>query len=359
MQSYMKLFCGLLLVTAIFALPADPRPAEDATTFESEEIDTGVERVPTRPYYGFFEDMFERMRRQMLELMGAVPRIGSPNGGNTTSVTKIIDGHKVTINETVYSSGDGENVASVVKVRVVDVRPNTDEDGAGSINTDSTGSVETIEQSNENEITGKYQQKRKVVKMEAFDMVNHAGEEYPSDSDGEGKRERLRSTETIEDVDNDIETFDGDIETFDEPDSKPMETFDDAIESFGNSIEDNEIEPVDHRRKPIYLGNDLRVNEIAAAQGWTPHPDSEFLDVANPPRDLSRDTYINELAAMEGRRPHPDAETFEPLGNLEGEKDLSGDTLVNELGRVPYNPDAEFIVDNLPNSRYYYRTENR
>lgn len=194
--------------------------------------------------------------------------------------------------------------------------------------------------------------------MEAFDMVKNPGEEYPSDSDGEG-RERLRSTETLEDVDNDIETFDGDIETFDEPDNKPMETFDDAIETFENSIENNEIEPVDHHhRKPIYLGNDLTVNEIAAAQGWTPHPDAELIDA---PADLSRDTYINELAAMEGRRPHPDAEVFEPLGNLEGEKDLSGDTLVNELslGRVPYNPDAEFIVDNAPSSRYYYRTEDR
>lgn len=75
-------------------------------------------------------------------------------------------------------------------------------------------------------------------------MVKNPGEEYPSDSDGEG-RERLRSTETLEDVDNDIETFDGDIETFDEPDNKPMETFDDAIETFENSIENNEIEPVD------------------------------------------------------------------------------------------------------------------
>lgn len=63
----------------------------------------------------------------------------------------------MTINETVYSSGDGENVASVVKVRVVDVRPNTDED-AGAVNDDSIGSVETIEQSNENEIPSKFQQ---------------------------------------------------------------------------------------------------------------------------------------------------------------------------------------------------------
>lgn len=42
----------------------------------------------------------------------------SPQNGNTTSTVKVVDGHKVEVNETVYGNDN-----SVFKVRVVNIRP--------------------------------------------------------------------------------------------------------------------------------------------------------------------------------------------------------------------------------------------
>ncbi|KAL7296339.1 hypothetical protein TKK_0010353 [Trichogramma kaykai] len=45
-----------------------------------------------------------------------------PEGANTTSTTKIVGNHTVTINETTYTDGD-ENSGMVYRIRVVDVKP--------------------------------------------------------------------------------------------------------------------------------------------------------------------------------------------------------------------------------------------
>lgn len=76
----------------------------------------------------YFSDIFERMRQQMAWLLShQIPnrsgiQLDVDNKGNKTSETKIIDGHKYTINETTYSDGD-DNGGSFFKVRVVDIRP--------------------------------------------------------------------------------------------------------------------------------------------------------------------------------------------------------------------------------------------
>lgn len=52
---------------------------------------------PNKHVYNFFsvKEMFERLRQQMLHLMSQVPLAGaSPQGGNTTSVTKVTNPEK-------------------------------------------------------------------------------------------------------------------------------------------------------------------------------------------------------------------------------------------------------------------------
>ncbi|XP_046587213.1 icarapin-like isoform X1 [Neodiprion lecontei] len=74
-------------------------------------------------------DMMKRLREQVA---ASLPDLGSsdglydipkiPEGANTTSTTKVINGHVVTVNETTYSDGD-ENSGTVLRVRVVDIKP--------------------------------------------------------------------------------------------------------------------------------------------------------------------------------------------------------------------------------------------
>ncbi|XP_058806299.1 icarapin-like [Phymastichus coffea] len=83
-----------------------------------------------------FNDLFVRMqdamnkiRAQMAAALhgqfgqaGLTPWGKIPEGANTTSTTKVIDGHAVTINETTYSDGD-DNSGTIIRVRVVDIKP--------------------------------------------------------------------------------------------------------------------------------------------------------------------------------------------------------------------------------------------
>lgn len=69
-----------------------------------------------------------------------VPIIRLPEGANTTSVTKVVEGHVVTVNETTYTNGNDTD-GIVIRVRVIDVRPENDTivrgdgDGDGELTT--------------------------------------------------------------------------------------------------------------------------------------------------------------------------------------------------------------------------------
>uniref|UniRef100_A0A1Y1JZD0 Icarapin-like n=1 Tax=Photinus pyralis TaxID=7054 RepID=A0A1Y1JZD0_PHOPY len=107
---------------------------------------------PFPSVFDSFNALMTRMRHQLDQLLGRLPSNGGespfpelqiPNvgdfdlaKGNTTSVTKIINGHKVTINETEYKK-DNDNGGSFFKVRVVDVHPDTE----GSTSKDVEGVV--------------------------------------------------------------------------------------------------------------------------------------------------------------------------------------------------------------------------
>ncbi|XP_066592459.1 icarapin-like [Prorops nasuta] len=76
------------------------------------------------------QDAMRKLREQMTGILSRIPEhdgVGPfgkiPEGANTTSTTKIVDGHVVTINETTYVD---DNLGTVIRVRVVDVKPQND-----------------------------------------------------------------------------------------------------------------------------------------------------------------------------------------------------------------------------------------
>lgn len=79
-------------------------------------------------WYSQVQDKMKRLRDQMAGILSHIPEQGVvpfgkiPDGANTTSTTKVIDGHIVTINETTYIDGDDE-FATLVRIRVIDVKP--------------------------------------------------------------------------------------------------------------------------------------------------------------------------------------------------------------------------------------------
>ncbi|XP_015435883.1 PREDICTED: icarapin-like [Dufourea novaeangliae] len=85
----------------------------------------------SNPFGGWYSRMHEyitSLRERVSDILSRIPEDGVvswgkiPEGANTTSTTKIIDGHVVTVNETTFRDGDDEN-GIVIRVRVIDVKP--------------------------------------------------------------------------------------------------------------------------------------------------------------------------------------------------------------------------------------------
>jgi hypothetical protein len=87
-------------------------------------------RSNTYPLSGILKSMqnaMNKLRDQMSGVLSGFHGSGEltpwgkvPEGANTTSTTKVIDGHVVTINETTYKSDDDN---TYVRVRILDVKP--------------------------------------------------------------------------------------------------------------------------------------------------------------------------------------------------------------------------------------------
>ncbi|XP_034098248.1 uncharacterized protein LOC117563829 [Drosophila albomicans] len=154
----MKLLFAVLLIAlaanGVFTLPARSSPQDDAEVIPDTDfrdfkgvIDTGADATPfLQPspsavnFLNSFDDIFRRLRTRLWPVTLDSDESGSgddgfaagfplrfglsnlnpvdPKNGNTTSTVKVVDGHRLEINETVY--GD-EN--SHFKVRLVNVRP--------------------------------------------------------------------------------------------------------------------------------------------------------------------------------------------------------------------------------------------
>ncbi|XP_076749420.1 icarapin-like [Xylocopa sonorina] len=82
-------------------------------------------------WYSDLQANMRRLRDHLAGIFSRIPEEGTvnwskiPEGANTTSTTKIIDGHVVTINETRYTDSNDE-FGSAFILRVIDVRPLND-----------------------------------------------------------------------------------------------------------------------------------------------------------------------------------------------------------------------------------------
>ncbi|XP_017773767.1 PREDICTED: uncharacterized protein LOC108560641 [Nicrophorus vespilloides] len=238
-------------------------------------VDTGYFPSSYNPFSGFYsglEAMMRSMREQLAFILNNLParsnrtEDGLPglgvfgnvdlSKGNTTSVTKVIDGHKVVINETQYENKD-ENGGSFYKVRIINVLPDSEETTNGDSEettngdseivpvTESHRDVEPIEDSLENEIE-------------------------KSDKEGSSRSDH--------------------IETFDEVDSLPSKKnidgeWDDAqwndIDQYQNVLS-NDIESVDNVNQNFRdLSNDIDVNEILANNNAPINPDAEYFVITD------------------------------------------------------------------------------
>ncbi|KAK3914525.1 Icarapin-like [Frankliniella fusca] len=102
---------------------------DDSDEASSEEDGGFIRPYFTDPMNNFMIQMAEMMaamRREMAEVLsrgGGSSRDGVPDFtklGNTTSTTKVIDGHVITVNETVI---EGEGEEPELHIRVIDVHP--------------------------------------------------------------------------------------------------------------------------------------------------------------------------------------------------------------------------------------------
>ncbi|XP_043684309.1 icarapin-like [Vespula pensylvanica] len=122
-------------------------------------------------------ELMKRLRDHMADMASNFPLNSEfvtrwnkiPEGANTTSTTKIINGHVVTINETVYSNGN-DTEGTIIRVRVIDVKPQNET---------------TIPQENEN------------------GTVIPTSTITPTENDNEATTPQ-RSVETVEEFDNEI-----------------------------------------------------------------------------------------------------------------------------------------------------------
>ncbi|XP_018352983.1 PREDICTED: icarapin-like [Trachymyrmex septentrionalis] len=129
----MKTFVQVLLVAACFVACARSFPsrlgydASDEDDIETMNFDFAMP--------SFFSDTLTRLKQNLFNFFWNMSdtEFSIPPGANTTSTVKIIDGHVVTINETVYSKNDS-NGGAVFRIRIIDVKPQNETEviGGGS-----------------------------------------------------------------------------------------------------------------------------------------------------------------------------------------------------------------------------------
>ncbi|KAJ8672704.1 hypothetical protein QAD02_003964, partial [Eretmocerus hayati] len=135
------------------------------------------------PFYPRLQEVINQFRAQMAAafagmkpgslMPGSLSPWGSsgqlPEGANSTSTTKVINNHRVTINETTYSDGD-EDSKTFVKVRVVHVNPIEESSESGESNVSASTPLEANQAEGEREpLTSTAAPSRSVETLEEFD----------------------------------------------------------------------------------------------------------------------------------------------------------------------------------------------
>ncbi|KAI4481622.1 hypothetical protein M0804_009143 [Polistes exclamans] len=128
-----------------------------------------------RPSSFDYLKIMNRLREQMASIASrfplnpgfSTPWSKIPLGGNTTSTTKVINGHVLTINETIYKDNNDTD-GIIFRVRVIDVKPQDDttinENEDGAVNPTVTTTPD--ENDNSQEVTTP---QRSVETVEEFD----------------------------------------------------------------------------------------------------------------------------------------------------------------------------------------------
>lgn len=142
---------------------------------------------PFDSFYTRMQEMMQKLREQMASALanrfgqgGLTPFGKIPEGANTTSTTKIVGDHAVTINETVYSDGD-DDMHSFVRVRVIEVKPLNETTEAIGTEEAPTSSEETNNNNSNNNNNNENNNNREELTTQAS-----------------------RSVETVEEFDNEI-----------------------------------------------------------------------------------------------------------------------------------------------------------
>ncbi|XP_056631968.1 uncharacterized protein LOC130442029 [Diorhabda sublineata] len=280
--------CGYLCCVA--ALPATSQVDRDVEFVQSKEkpgdqpiIDTGYgfDGPFSNPFGGFldgFESLMAQVRQQVESLWNQFPVIRAGNSsdqipsfssfnafggfpqiddldlgkGNTTSETKIIDGHKVIINQTEYHK-DSENGSAFFKVRVIDVQP-TEKDSEEVTSTVSPiKDTESLENSVENEI----QKNNEAIFYQPLD--------HPLHLDSASQLFRPNFVYRIDNSEwNDL-----------------------------NQVEPIEDNSISFAGKPVDLSRDTYVNDILEKNGATMNPDAEIIEIV--PQGSGRSPFSNRF----------------------------------------------------------------
>ncbi|KAK9875643.1 hypothetical protein WA026_009442 [Henosepilachna vigintioctopunctata] len=291
------IFClGLAAYTSAFPALSNETELIDTKYGDQPIIDTGVVGGAGGFFdspFDIFQSMESMMRRMREQLGGLLNHFGTSNNtfagghdisafgfpaipdldlgkGNTTSVTKIINGQKVVINETKYGK-ETENGGAFFKVRVIEVKPEKP-DQEEATTASATRDVESIENSQENEIPKRADNEAQFGKLEPLDDFDYTL--------------RRKVTPSFNQWGN-LEDFDAE-NRIDGPIARPM--------------------------KPYDLSNDIYVNKLLADKGYPMNPDAEFIgrrnNVQNFKHDLSRDIWVNQMMADQGVTPDPDSESI-------------------------------------------------
>ncbi|KAF7270310.1 hypothetical protein GWI33_016711 [Rhynchophorus ferrugineus] len=297
-----SILTGCLLVVACSAMPAYKDQVESvprAKPYGDQPIvDTGYfsdwQSPFSNPFGGLFDNIdtiMTQMRKELSSILQRFPMGRGPNTteetdypviagpftrisgddtlkGNTTSVTKLINGHKVVINETEYKNDDIHG-GTFFKIRIVDIAPDSSE----------VTSEEEIPES-----------------------VNAAKEDI--DNSFENEIPKSKEAEPLASTHEQSEQF-SNIETFDEVDH-----------------DKNSIPEIDFLAdQGVPKSDAVRSSPLAVGQGWNDLEPVQSVDsnsinldeepfVPQLPIDLSRDTYVNEIMARKNAATDPDAEVF-------------------------------------------------
>ncbi|XP_037708588.1 uncharacterized protein LOC119546402 isoform X3 [Drosophila subpulchrella] len=406
----MKLLLGVLVtvlaLSGVFTLPARNDPQDDAEVIKVPSrpqpesdfhnfrgvIDTGsgypfLQPNPSSFNLGFFDsfdDLFRRLRTRLWPVVGSEsgedgatlkgdsddssddsgsgfsfglrPLIPlDPKNANTTSTVKIVDGHKVEINETVY--GDSN---SVFKVRLVNVRPlESGEEVAQGVHTSGGDFKPAVSPSTSAPSTkvGEFDDE------EDEDDRREPLEKQPQDNEVRDIDEPKSTTptttsyttrlDTSSPADSEFEAsgISEDIaETLSEEQKKTMDQLKEMMASVQQEIKHEEDLEQDHEDKEYLEKKEKREREELESS------DDEDGEATTPV--VMSETFNDEWAEFDQDQDQDEGQDHEFDNDLNNEidieenfvpVDLSNDIAVNDIAAAdpnfPHNPDAEFIVD--------------